>query len=57
MPDKPQAASGQSGKFLKDMRTNIYMESEMNLEDRINRQKHYRDHKELRRDMYDNWIF
>ena len=50
--ETPSQATG--GKFLKEMRTNVYMESEMNLEDRINRQKHYRDRKELRKDLNDN---
>ena len=48
-----EAKATAGGKFLKEMRTNVYMESEMNLEDRINRQKHYRDRKGLRKDLND----
>jgi len=36
IPDKLEGAGG-GGKFLKDIRAHIYMDSEMNLEDRINR--------------------
>lgn len=45
--------SGVGAVFLKQMRQEIYMDSEMNLEERMNRQRHYRDRKELRKDVQD----
>ena len=41
-------------KFLKNIRQDVYMDSEMGLEERLNRQKHYHDRKELRKDINDN---
>jgi len=41
-------------KFLKSIRKEVYMDSSMQLEDRINRQKHYHDRRGVRRDINDN---
>ena len=38
--DSSNPASKDGAKFLSQMRQDVYMDSEMNLEDRINRQKH-----------------
>ena len=37
-------------KFFKEMQKQAYLESNMTLEDRMNRNKHYRDRKLLRED-------
>lgn len=37
-------------KFFKKMQKDVYLESNMTLEDRMNRNKHYRDRKTMRDD-------
>ena len=37
-------------KFFKEMQKKAYLESDMTLEDRMNRNKHYRDRRMLRED-------
>ena len=41
-------------KFLSKMRQDVYMDSELDLAERMNRQKHYQDRKEIRRDINEN---
>ena len=50
--DQEEARKERSGaKFINQMRQDVYMDSEMRLEDRISRQKHYQDRKEMRKDI------
>ena len=39
-----------NAKFMKNMQKAAYLESDMTLEDRMNRQKHYRDRNAMRDD-------
>ena len=46
--EKDQEANNKDAKFLKDLNKQVYLDSDMGLEERLNRKAHYMDRQSAR---------